>query len=135
MISIWALGDFVQVALKIAETLKRDYNLPCAVVNARFIKPLDASLLLDHAQKYSLIVTLEDNVLSGGFGSSILEFLSTHNLRNQIVRFGWPDEFIQHGSSVEQLRSMYGLTEKQLLAKILDSIQNNFNLLPVQENY
>jgi 1-deoxy-D-xylulose-5-phosphate synthase len=133
LISIWALGDFVQVALKIAETLKRDYNLPCAVVNARFIKPLDASLLLDHAQKYSLIVTLEDNVLSGGFGSSILEFLSTHNLRNQIVRFGWPDEFIQHGSSVEQLRSMYGLTEKQLLAKILDSIQNNFNLLPVQE--
>jgi 1-deoxy-D-xylulose-5-phosphate synthase len=124
LISIWALGDFVQVALKIADILERDYNLSCNVVNARFIKPLDETLLLNHARNYSHIFTLEDNVLAGGFGSSILEFLSHHDCKAKIVRFGWPDTFIEHGDSVTQLRQMYGLSRNQILSRILSVIGN-----------
>jgi 1-deoxy-D-xylulose-5-phosphate synthase len=133
LISIWALGDFVQVAINISKTLKSDFNLNCAVVNARFIKPIDETLLIKHARKYTHIITLEDSVLAGGFGSSILEILSVNKLTNQVIRFGWPDAFIGHGDSVDQLRKIHGLSEKQILSKILDFLQKKDKVLPIKK--
>ena len=54
-LSIWALGDFVQVACRVAQSIESKFNLSCAVANARFVKPMDETLLFDHAQKYTLL--------------------------------------------------------------------------------
>lgn len=132
-VSIWALGDFVQVACKVAQSLESKFNLSCAVVNARFIKPLDEALLFEHAQKYTHIITLEDNVLAGGFGSAVLEFLSLHKFKTQVTRFGWPDRFIEHGDSVDQLRKLYGLTEKQILSKIANFTNGSDDFVSSEE--
>jgi 1-deoxy-D-xylulose-5-phosphate synthase len=134
-LSFWALGDFVQVACRVAQSIESKFNISCAVVNARFIKPLDETLLFAHAQKYSHIITLEDNVLAGGFGSSVLEFLSLHKFKTQVTRFGWPDRFVEHGDSVDQLRKLYGLTEQQIISNISrsfmaqDQLSTNIELI------
>jgi len=132
-VSLWALGDFVQVATRVAQSMESEFNISCAVVNARFIKPLDEALLFEHAQKYTHIITLEDNALAGGFGSAVLEFLSIHKFKTQVTRFGWPDRFIEHGDSVDQLRKQYGLTEKQIMSKILNSINGNDDVVSSKE--
>ena len=116
--SIWAIGDFVQSALQIADHLKEKYGVEITVVNARFIKPLDTDTLLKHADSHKSIITLEDNVLMGGFGSSILEVFENNNIMIPVKRFGWPDRFIEHGNSVKQLRSEVGLDQESLTKSI-----------------
>ncbi len=118
--SIWAIGDFVQTALYIADHLKEKYGIEITVVNARFIKPIDESLLLKQAGCHQSIVTFEDNVLMGGFGSGIMEVLEKNQIFLPIKRFGWPDRFIEHGNSVEELRSKVGLDKESLLSKIVN---------------
>jgi 1-deoxy-D-xylulose-5-phosphate synthase len=117
-ISIWALGPMVQDAMVIAEQLS-EIGLNCTVVNARFIKPLDDELLLEHANQYSLIVTMEDHTLPGGFGSSVLELLQSNALQTPVYRVGWPDVFIDHGSSYDSLRTANGLSCERIEAEIL----------------
>ena len=116
--SIWAIGDFVQTALHIADHLLEKYGIKISVVNARFIKPLDEENLLKHAESHQYIVTLEDNVLMGGFGSSILEVFEKNNTTTAVKRFGWPDQFIEHGNSVHELRSKVGLDQESLTKSI-----------------
>jgi 1-deoxy-D-xylulose-5-phosphate synthase len=87
-----------------------------ALVNARFAKPLDTELLENYARHVGLIVTFEDHVLMGGFGSAVLEYLSNKNLRVPVVRIGWPDAFIEHGK-VDRLREKYGLSVATALDK------------------
>jgi 1-deoxy-D-xylulose-5-phosphate synthase len=116
--SIWALGDFVRVAEEIAEKLYEKHGLSCSVTNARFVKPLDKELLLSHAQGHGSIITLEDNVLAGGFGSAVLECLEEEDICLPVKRLGWPDKFIEHGNSVSSLRDAHNLGEKQLFAQI-----------------
>jgi 1-deoxy-D-xylulose-5-phosphate synthase len=88
------------------------------VVNARFIKPLDKETLINQADSHQSIVTLEDNVLMGGFGSSILEIFEQNNITIPVKRFGWPDRFVEHGNSVNELRSKVGLDRKSLIQSI-----------------
>jgi 1-deoxy-D-xylulose-5-phosphate synthase len=116
--SIWAIGDFVQTALHIADHLLEKYGIKISVVNARFIKPLDEENLLKHSESHQYIVTLEDNVLMGGFGSSILEVFEKNNTSIAVKRFGWPDQFIEHGNSVHELRSKAGLDQQSLTKSI-----------------
>ncbi|MHB1855914.1 MAG: transketolase C-terminal domain-containing protein [Acidobacteriaceae bacterium] len=85
-----------------------------ALINARFVKPRDTDLLEEYARRVGLIVTFEDHVLMGGFGSAMLEYLSSRNLRVPVVRIGWPDAFIEHGK-VDQLREKYGLSVEAAL--------------------
>lgn len=127
-IMIWALGSMVADALELAERLERDDRLSVGVVNARFVKPLDRALLLDHAGRIPLIVTLEDNVLAGGFGSAVLEELQTseHSDR-EVERLGWPDRFIDHGSSVAALRAANGLSPDDLHRRVLERWRNRRN--------
>jgi 1-deoxy-D-xylulose-5-phosphate synthase len=116
--SIWAIGDFVHTALSIADVFKKKYGLEISVVNARFIKPLDKETLFEHANNHQSIITLEDNVLMGGFGSSILEALEEKSISIDVKRFGWPDQFIEHGNSVNELRSKFGLDQESLTQSI-----------------
>jgi 1-deoxy-D-xylulose-5-phosphate synthase len=116
--SIWAIGDFVQTALHIADQFKEKYEIEITVVNARFIKPLDTETLLNHADSHQSIITLEDNVLMGGFGSNILEVFEKNNITIPVKRFGWPDRFIEHGNSVNELRSKVGLDRASIIKSI-----------------
>jgi 1-deoxy-D-xylulose-5-phosphate synthase len=127
-ISIWAIGVMVEQALIVANKLE-ELGLSVTVVNARFAKPLDETLLLEHAEKHSLIVTLEDHVITGGFGSAVLETLNANRKMTPVEIIGWPDQFIPHGDNVEQLRSNFGLSEDQIYQKI----QNYSNHLKLQE--
>ncbi len=123
-IMIWALGGMVQDALKLAARLATEENLSVGVVNARFVKPLDRALLLSHAACIPLLVTMEDHVLAGGFGSAVLEALQDADCSVAVERVGWPDKFVEHGSSVAILRASYGLAPDDILARVLARWRN-----------
>jgi 1-deoxy-D-xylulose-5-phosphate synthase len=107
-LALWACGSTVWPAFEAAETLSQE-GIEAAVVNARFVKPLDHSLLLEQARQMGFIVTVEENALAGGFGSAVLEVLQTAQLFEVFVhRIGLPDRFIEHGS-LKILRQKYGL--------------------------
>jgi len=84
-------------------------NIFATVINCRFVKPLDAELIVSYAQKIPRIVTVEENVLQGGFGSAVLECLTDHGISGfKIQRIGIPDIFVEHGPQ-KFLRAKYGL--------------------------
>ncbi len=123
-IMIWALGTMVHDAIALAERLEAEENLSVGVVNARFVKPLDRALLLSHAACIPLLVTMEDHVLAGGFGSAVLEALQEANCNTAMERIGWPDKFVEHGSNVDVLRSAYGLSPQDIHRRVLDRWRN-----------
>jgi 1-deoxy-D-xylulose-5-phosphate synthase len=95
-IAIIGVGNAFHVAQKLAEKMKDDNPY---LINARFVKPLDAELLNDLKQKVSLIITLEENALIGGFGSAVRDFYATDDVK--VFSFGYPDDFIPHGTISE----------------------------------
>ncbi len=117
-IVLWALGNMVPEALKLAARLEREEHVSVGVVNARFVKPLDRNLLLSQAAVVPLIVTLEDHVLAGGFGSAVIEALQEAHCPTAVERIGWPDKFVEHGSSVEILRASYGLAPDDIFRRV-----------------
>ncbi len=121
---LWALGPMVPLALQLADRLKAEENLSVGVVNARFVKPLDRTLLLSHAACIPLLVTLEDHVVTGGFGSAVLEALHEADCPVAVERIGWPDKFVEHGSSVEILRAAYGLAPDDIYRRVLARWRN-----------
>jgi 1-deoxy-D-xylulose-5-phosphate synthase len=117
-IQLWALGAMVSEAQVLAEQLARDTGLAVGVVNARFAKPIDATLLVEQAKAARLIVTLEDGAVTGGFGTGVLEVLAEHAVRTPVVRLGWPDRFAGHATDVKTLRAANGLAPEQMLAAV-----------------
>jgi len=109
-LAILALGSMVAPSLKAAEKLSAA-GLEATVINMRFIKPLDENLI-KQAAECGKIVTVEENVLAGGFGSAVLEVLEKNNITNvKVKRLGIPDKFIEHGDS-KLLKSEIGLNEE-----------------------
>jgi 1-deoxy-D-xylulose-5-phosphate synthase len=123
-IVLWAIGPMVRDAIAIADKLRDEEGLSVGVVNARFIRPLDRTLLLSQAAVVPLIVTLEDNVLAGGFGSAVLEALQEADCATAVERIGWPDRFVEHGSNVEILRAAHGLSPGDMHRRVLDRWRN-----------
>ena len=117
-ISFWALGSFLETAKEIAGFIFQKYGFTPTIVDPRFVKPLDDSLLKKHATSHQAIVTFEDNVLAGGFGSAVLESLEALDRKPIVKRIGWPDEFIEHGSSVNSLRKKHMLDHKCILENV-----------------
>jgi 1-deoxy-D-xylulose-5-phosphate synthase len=113
---IVAVGSAVQQALAAARLLAAE-GLQLAVVDPLFVKPLDRELLLEEAERTGLVVTLEDHVLQGGFGSAVLELLADAGLSPRVLRLGLPDAFIEQGSQ-EELRLRYGLDAEGIAASI-----------------
>ena len=99
---IFALGKSVSAATEAAESLA-GHGVSCGVVNPVFVKPLDVDLLLESARRAGRIVTVEENVLAGGFGSAVLEALAQAGMDDVSVhRIGMPDSFIEHGTAADQ---------------------------------
>lgn len=110
-IAFIAIGNCVYPAISAAERLEKE-GITSMVINARFIKPLDRNLLISTVSRIKRIITIEENVLAGGFGSAVLEFLDNTDIPNvKLRRLGIPDEFIEQGSQAE-LRKKYGLDEE-----------------------
>lgn len=106
--AILAIGTMVRPSLAAAEHLALE-GISLSVVNARFVKPLDRGLLLDLARGTGVLVTVEENVLGGGFGSAVMELLEEAGIRGVRVRcLGYPDRYVEQGEQSE-LRSLYGL--------------------------
>jgi 1-deoxy-D-xylulose-5-phosphate synthase len=115
-VAIFALGALVPMAEEIARKLEGE-GVAAAVINARFAKPIDAEMLEFFAGTVEAIVTLEDHVLRGGFGSAVLEELNILGLNTPVVRIGWPDQFIEHGKQ-DALREKYGITPEAAIEKL-----------------
>jgi 1-deoxy-D-xylulose-5-phosphate synthase len=115
-VAIFGLGALLPMAEELSALLDRE-GYSAAVINPRFVKPLDRELLEGYAKKVSAIVTFEDHVLMGGFGSVVLEALNEMNLDVPVVRVGWPDRFIEHGK-VDQLRARYGVSVEAAMEKL-----------------
>jgi 1-deoxy-D-xylulose-5-phosphate synthase len=122
-IDIWAIGAMVADAEKLAARLS-EHGIQAGVVNVRFVKPLDTELLADSAQASRLIVTMEDHVVTGGLGTAVIEALQEADQPNcPVLRIGWPDAFIEHGSSVTKLREENGLSAETILERVLEKYQ------------
>lgn len=116
-LAILTFGTTIPMAVQAAMALQKE-NITVAVINARFIKPLDADMLVDLLSRKIPILTVEEALLQGGFGSAILEFAEqTGYTRSQINRIGLPDKFIEQGS-VEQVLTNYGISASAIQAKI-----------------
>jgi 1-deoxy-D-xylulose-5-phosphate synthase len=106
-ISIIAVGNMVEVALKVAFMLQK-VGISSDVINARFVKPLDTRLIMNSALKTKKVVTIEDNSIIGGFGTAVLEMLNQRGINIKTKIFGFPDKIITHGSRSD-LYKMFGL--------------------------
>jgi 1-deoxy-D-xylulose-5-phosphate synthase len=115
-VAIFALGALVPMAQQVAAKLEGE-GISAAVINARFAKPVDAAMLEFYARSVDAIVTMEDHVLEGGFGSAVLERLNSLGLATPVVRIGWPDQFIEHGKP-DALRAKYGISVEMTLEKL-----------------
>ena len=118
-VEIWSVGTMLETALKTADKLKGK-GIDAGVVNARILKPLDINELRKSASRTKLIVTLEDNVVSGGFGQEAASILTDEDVR--ILNLGWPDTFIEHGSNA-QLCEKFGLDADSITERICDHIE------------
>ena len=106
-----AIGNVVHPALGAAERLEKE-GIKASVINARFIKPLDKELILKIASKTKRIITIEENMIAGGFGSAVLEYLNSMDIPDiKIKILGIPDEFVEQGSQAI-LRKKYGIDEE-----------------------
>ena len=110
-IALLAFGNMLEEALKAGDKIN------ATVVNMRFIKPLDIKLIRDLGSSHKLLVTLEENTISGGAGSAVLEVISEYDLKCQSLRIGIPDKFVEQGSQ-EQLRKKYGLDAVSIIKSI-----------------
>ncbi len=99
-VALLATGSMVNYAT-IATDLLSAAGINAEIINMRFVKPLDSERLDDVASRFSKIVTLEENSLVGGFGSGVLEYFAEKNYKNDILRIGLPDRFIDHGSQAQ----------------------------------
>ncbi len=116
-VALFGLGNMLSVAKQAAKELSAQ-GLDVAIVNPRFTKPIDAGTTEFFGRAADVVVTLEDHVLPGGYGSSVLELYSEKQITAPVVRIGWPDKFIEHASTVEFLREKHGLTVANTVAQV-----------------
>ena len=115
--AIIALGNMCEPALEAAAALEK-MGISTAIINARWIKPLDTAMIEFFARGCEVVCTMEDHVLHNGFGCAVIEHLSEQKITTPVVRVGWPDQFVEHGS-VPVLRAKHGITPAAAVEKIL----------------
>jgi 1-deoxy-D-xylulose-5-phosphate synthase len=114
-LSLVAIGSMVEIARAAALELASG-GVDASVINARFLKPLDRELLLSEARRTGLVITLEENVVSGGFGAAVMELFQGEDLRGVTTRaVGLPDEFVTHGSRAQLMKDC-GMTVEDVVA-------------------
>jgi 1-deoxy-D-xylulose-5-phosphate synthase len=115
-VAILGLGPLITMAKELAARLEAE-GFSAAIINPRFVKPLDREMLAGYAGRVAAFVTFEDHVRAGGFGSAVAEALEEIGTTAQIIRIGWPDQFIEHGK-VDQLRARHGLSVEAALEQV-----------------
>ena len=115
-VAFLALGKMVEYSLNAAEILNEE-GISAEVINMRFAKPLDEQKLDEIASRFNKIITLEESSLKGGFGSGVLEYFAEKNYKNDILRIGLPDEFIDHGTQKE-LHAQLGIDAEGIKEKV-----------------
>jgi 1-deoxy-D-xylulose-5-phosphate synthase len=116
-VAIFGLGNMFEMAQEAAQKLEAQ-GFSVALINPRWIKPLDTGTLEFFARGVQVLCTLEDHVLHNGFGCAVMEHLHTQMINTPVVRIGWPDQFIEHGN-IPVLRQKHGLTSDALVEKVL----------------
>ena len=116
-VAILSIGSMAKSALGAAKILE-EQGLGVAVADMRFLKPLDSKLVLELARNYDHLVTVEENVLAGGFGSGVIELLASHGVLLPVTTLGFPDAWIEQGS-IEELLELHGLTPRGIADSIL----------------
>ena len=114
-IAILAIGSMVKTGLAVYEKLKSE-GYKCSLCNARFVKPIDTKMV-EKASRHKLVVTLEENVLSGGFGEKVCNYMKDNQCTSTLLMVGIPDEYVEHGN-VDQLRKDIGIDADSIIEKI-----------------
>lgn len=115
-----AVGSCVETANELEDVLiDKGYNP--TIVNARFIKPIDEELINQLAEEHELIVTIEENVLNGGYGMNVLSYVNNNNIDVKVLTKALPDSYIEHGDSRE-LKKIYGLNALDISKDIIKRI-------------
>jgi len=118
-LAVLTIGTMAIPASKAIEMIENEKSFTVAHYDLRFLKPLDQKMLHEIAGKFKQIITIEDGVIQGGFGSAVLEFMSDNNYNIQVKRLGISDNFVEHGSP-EELYHMLGLDAEGIAASILE---------------
>ena len=118
-LSLIAIGKMVERAVEVAQILEKE-NIDVEVINARFLKPLDKETILKSAEKTKKVITIEDGILKGGLGSTVIETINESNLENiKIKTFGYDDSFIKHGS-IEEIEKENKLDKDGIAKKTIE---------------
>ena len=116
-VALFGLGPMNAIARNAAIQLTAE-GFDVAVINPRFTKPIDAATHETFGRTAELVITLEDHVLMGGYGSSVLELYNEKRVTTPVVRIGWPDQFIEHATTQDELRHKYGLSVDNTVAQV-----------------
>ncbi|MBI3876063.1 MAG: 1-deoxy-D-xylulose-5-phosphate synthase, partial [Verrucomicrobia bacterium] len=122
-VALFGLGNLLKLAKLTADKLNAE-GFDCAVINPRFTKPLDTGTHEFFGHAADLVVTFEDHVLAGGYGSTVLELFHERQITTPVIRIGWPDQFIEHASSVDYLRQKHGLTVESAVNQVRAKLAN-----------
>ncbi len=116
-VALFGLGTMFEMAERTKEMLEAQ-GLSVALINPRFIKPLDTEVLDTYARKCRVLCTFEDHVMLHGFGAAVIDHLHDAGIHTPVERIAWPDEFIEHGKP-DTLRELHGLTAEVAASKVL----------------
>lgn len=123
-ICIIAIGKMVSKAENIRINCLKNSNLNIGVINARFLKPLKEDYMIEIIKKYKTIITIEDGTIVGGLGTKIGEIIEENKLKQNLIKFAYPDEFIKHGD-VKDIEEKYGLSEENIENIISNYLENS----------
>lgn len=126
-LAIIAVGSMVSPARKVVERLQAN-GVAASLINGRFVKPLDTEMLLEIAERFDRIITIEENSINGGFGSAILDYLNELDYRGRLLRLAIPDRFVQHGSR-KLLLAEVGLDDNGIYRSIMNMLKPKRSLL------
>ena len=116
-IALFAVGSMVKVALNVREQLK-EKGYSCSLTNARFVKPIDEEAINQACKEHKLIVTLEENVASGGYGEKVRAYVDSLNVSTRVLNVAIPDEYVEHGN-VDLLKQEIGIDADSVVKKIV----------------
>jgi 1-deoxy-D-xylulose-5-phosphate synthase len=116
-IALFGLGNMMRLGRQTAAQLAAEHY-DVALINPRFVKPLDVGVTEFFGRAAEVVVTFEDHALMGGYGSAVLEFFNEKRITTPVIQIGWPDQFIEHATTVDDLRKKYGLTAENAVAKV-----------------
>ena len=117
-IALLAVGSMVKTAEKVRSSLK-EIGYSCTLLNARFVKPIDTEAINGLAKEHRLLVTMEENVQSGGYGEKVLDYITGQKLPVQLLNISIPDEYVEHGN-VDCLYEEVGIDAESVTKRIIE---------------